>query len=87
MDEMAIGNSDLPGMEYGMPEKEEGKGSGIGKDKKPGIPKRMNLARFLQIKPQSGGIRSLLIAKFGTLVKTLEEWEIAMKDLLAKKTQ
>jgi hypothetical protein len=54
-------------------------------DDKPG--KRLNLVRFLQEKPQGSGIRVLLNAKYRTEVKTMEEWEIALVDLLHKKTK
>jgi hypothetical protein len=50
-------------------------------------PIRLNLTRFLQEKPQSGGIRALLNAKYRTEVKTLAEWETALGDLLNKKTK
>jgi hypothetical protein len=80
--ETAMEHEDLPGA---VPQREESQDAGRGEDK-PAVPKRMNLIRFLQIKPQNSGIRSLLLAKFGALTKTLEDWEITLKGLLAKKT-
>jgi hypothetical protein len=49
--------------------------------------KHFNLVRFLQEKPQGSGIRALLNAKYRTEVKTMEEWESALADLLNKKTK
>jgi hypothetical protein len=71
-----------------VPQGEAGSGSNAKpKDEKPDPPKRINLFRFLQIKPQNNGIQALLLAKKGNEVKTISEWEIALKDLLAKKVK
>jgi hypothetical protein len=47
----------------------------------------MSVHRFLQMKPQSKGIRALLLSKYREEAKTLENWESAVRQLLAKKIQ
>jgi hypothetical protein len=59
--------------------------AGKKESKKPPVP--LNLTRFLQERPQSGGIRALLNAKYRAEVKTMEEWENALAGLLNKKTK
>jgi hypothetical protein len=79
------GTTDPPDEEIHVPVQRQGDGT----DDKPSVskPKQLNLARFLQAKPQNSGIRALLLAKYSAAVKTIEEWEIDLKDLLGKKTK
>jgi hypothetical protein len=48
---------------------------------------RMGLARFLQVCPQKSGITALLRSKHTGDVKTMQEWEVAIEQLLHKKVQ
>ncbi|GHV92009.1 hypothetical protein AGMMS50268_25120 [Spirochaetia bacterium] len=89
--EAVASSEELPGVAQQQPPAApagtppEGDGNAKDKNAKPG--KRLNLTRFLQEKPQSSGVRVLLNAKYRTAVKTLEEWETALTDLLGKKTK
>jgi hypothetical protein len=69
----------------GNPRDGDGGGNADNKNVKPEKTRKLNLVRFLQEKPQDSGIRALLNAKYRTAVKSMDEWEIALKDLLGKK--
>ena len=72
------GSGDDPGAGNGDQDKD--------KDKPAETPK-IGLARFLQISPQKKGVTALLVSKYRADVKTREQWEIAIADLLHKKAQ
>ena len=48
---------------------------------------KMGLERFLQKSPRPSGITALLRIKHKAGVKTTEEWEAAVNELLKKKAQ
>ncbi|MDR2701087.1 MAG: hypothetical protein LBB72_01490 [Spirochaetaceae bacterium] len=75
----------------GTPELNEANGQdGEVQEQKPGKPenkdKPVNLYRFLRHCPQKKGIEALLISKFKEKTMSLDKWEIAVKNLLATKT-
>jgi hypothetical protein len=63
----------------------EGSGAGDG-DKQKDMPK-IGLFQFLQISPQKKGVAALMVSRHRAVVKTREQWEIAVEDILHKKTQ
>lgn len=47
-------------------------------------PKRMGVERFMQLVSQTRGVMALLRSKYAMDVKTQEEWEITVKNLLER---
>jgi hypothetical protein len=66
----------------GNSKENDGKDKDGGKDQND---KKISLFRFLQLSPKKKGIEVLLFSKHGSDVKTPEQWEITIKDLLCKK--
>jgi hypothetical protein len=58
-----------------------------GGEVKPKEPTKIGLARFLRLSPQKKGVTALLGSKHAVDVKTREQWEIAVQDLLSKKAR
>jgi hypothetical protein len=90
--EAAASNEELPGVAQQQPpeippDSPPAPPAGDGAKDKAKSGKCLNLTRFLQEKPQGSGVRVLLNAKYRTAVKTMDEWETALKDLLGKKTK
>jgi len=56
-------------------------------DSEPALKPKINLYRFLQLRPQKKGIEALLVSKFRNEAKTENEWEDALAALLAAKTK
>lgn len=48
---------------------------------------KINLYRFMQMKPQRGSVAALLVSKFRDETKTEEEWEAALGGLLGEKVR
>ena len=69
-------------------DQEKGKDDNDGQDEKKPVPNlKMGLERFLQNFPQQSGITALLRLKHKADVKTMPDWEAAIKELLKKKVQ
>lgn len=47
-------------------------------------PKKIGLERFLQLVPQDRGVMALLRSKYAMDVKTQEDWEMTVKNLLER---